>query len=624
MIRIQTSQLAVLPGNIRGNFENILKEIKAAEENGADLLLLPELCLSGSVIGDLWEQSAFLRECEYYGRKIAEAAENIIVLFGNIAVDRSKRNEDGSLRKYNALFIASKGTFLSNGKLPYIIKTLLPAYRQFDDKRYFTDSLVWAREEQISPCDLFSPFSFSIRGEHFKVGILLGEDSFDEDFFISPMKILSEKQTDIIFNPASSLFCLEKKEKYHHLFSNASAKFHCPIIYVNRRGFENNGKNCYVYDGMTAAYDKEGNLLSEAESYQEKRSLFSFDPDAKQIIPEKPSVPHSADELLPALRYGIKEFLSAIHTEKVVIGISGGIDSAVNAALYRSVLPRENLLLVNTPTQFNSEITKNLAKKLADNLESPFLQIPIGNFIDATVESLDGLKIMSPGKEQTLHISGLMKENMQARDRSSRILSALSASFGGIFTCNANKTELSIGYGTLYGDLAGALAATGDLWKHQIYELGRELNHFYGSKIIPDENFSIKPSAELSENQDINKGLGDPLIYEYHDFLFRSFIEPKERLTPEDILLLYSQSRLEETIGTKVKINEIFKTPFDFISDLEKWWNLFSGFAVAKRIQSPPLLALSQRPFGNDLRESQMSPYYTDTYLQLKNKLISK
>ena len=623
MIRIQTSQLAVLPGNIRANFAHILEEIKIAKENHIGLLIFPELCLSGYMIGDLWEQPAFLRECENYGKKIAEASQHITIIFGNIAIDGDKKNRDGRPRKYNAAFVASDGVFL-RGQCPYIIKTLLPHYRQFDESRYFTGLLEAAREESASVNDLLRPIPLSINGETVNVGILLCEDSWDENAPLSPMSIVTKNNADLLVNISASPFALEKNKKRHRLFEKSLSELHRPLLYINRRGFENNGKNCYVYDGMSAAYDMDGHLLFEASPYQEKRSTFLFDPLTKKIVPLERSVSFHEDLLLSGLRYGIKNFLTSIGMEKVVIGISGGIDSAVNAALYRSVLPKENLLLVNTPTIFNSETTKKLARQVASNLETFFTEIPITQSIETSVASLDGLKIISPTDEKTLHISDFMKENMQARDRSSRILSALSAAFGGIFTCNANKTELSVGYGTLYGDLAGALAATADLWKHQIYELGNSLNNFYGQEMIPREIFTIKPSAELSENQNINKGRGDPFYYEYHDFLFRAFIEPWNRVTPEEILLWYSQSCLEEKIGTKVDVNTIFKTPADFITDLEKWWTLFSGFAVAKRIQSPPLLAVSRRAFGNDLRESQIQPYYTDSYLALKKKMLAQ
>ncbi len=151
MIRISTVQLSVIPGNIRANFEQIEREIQNARKQNTDILIFPELCLSGYMIGDLWEQNAFLRECERYGQKIADAAENIIVIFGNIAVDPKKKNNDGRVRKYNSAFAACNGQFLKNDRgLSYTIKTLLPDYRQFDDKRHFT-SLPDLAAEKINP-----------------------------------------------------------------------------------------------------------------------------------------------------------------------------------------------------------------------------------------------------------------------------------------------------------------------------------------------------------------------------------------------------------------------------------------------------------------------------------------
>lgn len=623
MIKIQTSQLAVRPGQIRDNFIAAEEEIRKAKENGADLLVLPEMCLTGYLIGDLWDQPAFLRECERYNRKLAEAAKGITVIWGSCAADWTRTNDDGRPRKYNAAFAAQDGRFLcpEGQSRPYAVKALLPEYRCFDDRRYFTSLRQEAQEEGKEPKELLAPFRIAVRGEAVSAGILLCEDSWDENYHFSPMEILANRGAELFFNLSASPFTLGKNEKRHRMLSAAGRKLHVPLLYVNQRGIQNNGKDCYVFDGMTAAYDRDGNLIGEAAPFTEERSLFLFDPSSRTLSPEKPMPAHRDDLLLPALRYGVSEFLRAIGVSRVVIGVSGGIDSAVNAALYCSVLPADRLLLVNTPTRFNSETTKSLAKKLADNLESPYLTIPIGKFIDETAAALDGL---APGRGcPPLRLTGFMKENMQARDRSSRILSALSSAFGGIFTCNANKAEMTVGYSTLYGDLAGALAATADLWKYQVYELGRKLNDFFGKEMIPEGIFTVKPSAELSENQDISRGLGDPLIYEYHDFLLRAFVEPWQRLTPEEILSAYAEDRLEETIGCTVSVRNIFPDAAAFIADLEKWWNLFAGFSVAKRIQSPPLLVVSRRPYGYDLRESQLTPYYTDAYLTLREQLLA-
>lgn len=620
MIKIATAQIDVIPGNIRENWKQIEEEIRMAREKGAHILVLPEMCLTGYLIGDLWDQSAFLRECEAYNEKIAAAARGMTILWGSCAIDWAKTNDDGRPRKYNAAFAAADGHFLvpENGSHPYVIKTLLPNYRCFDDRRYFTSLRQEAMEENLPVEDALTPFLLPAGEETLRTGVLLCEDSWDENYSLSPMSILAKKNISLFFNLSASPFTLGKNEKRHRMLGAALSKLHIPMVYVNQRGLQNNGKTCYTFDGMTAAYDREGHLIAEARPYEEARSFFFFDQSSENLTSETPMPPSRENLLLPALRYGVKKFLSSIHVDRVVIGVSGGIDSAVNAALYRSLLPPENLLLVNTPTRFNSEMTKDLARKLSDHLESPYLTIPIGSFIDETARALEGL----PVGKGNIHLTGFMKENMQARDRSSRILSTLSAAFGGIFTCNANKTEMTVGYGTLYGDLAGALAATADLWKYQIYELGRALNEWYGQEVIPEGIFTVKPSAELSENQDVTKGLGDPLIYEYHDYLLKSFIEPWQRNTPEDILAWYTEGNLEEHLGCTVKVKNLFPTAADFINDLERWWNLFAGFAVAKRIQAPPLIAISRRPYGYDLRESQVRPYYTDRYLEMKRRML--
>ena len=191
---------------------------------------------------------------------------------------------------------------------------------------------------------------------------------------------------------------------------------------------------------------------------------------------------------------------------------------------------------------------------------------------------------------------------------------------GGGFTCNANKAETTIGYATLYGDCAGVLAATADLWKFQVYELANYLNaEIYGREVIPQGIIDIVPSAELSDAQNVDEGKGDPLHYDYHDYLLRAFVE--KTLTPEDILNLYIEKNLEAEIGCRAGLAEkYFPTAEEFVADLEKWWRQYQGIAVAKRIQAPPLLAVSARPFGS-FAESQNAPHFTKKYFELKNTL---
>ncbi len=623
-MKIQTAQLTVLPGLIRENFRAIEEEIRLAKEAGADILILPEMCLTGYLIGDLWDQPDFLRECTRYNEKLARAATDIAVIWGSCAIDDTKKNDDGRPRKYNAAFAAAGGRFLfpAHSSHPFLPKTLLPNYRQFDDRRYFTGAAILAAEDGTDLGNILSPFIIPTKEGTLSAGVLLCEDSWDENYATHPMKTLSSHRPDIFINLSASPFTLGKNDKRHRMLSAALSALSVPMLYVNQRGIQNNGKNIYTFDGMTAAYDAKGNLIAECTPYKDARVAFTFTPETKQLAPLRPMPPAKGNLLLFALRYGLSHFLESIGTKRAVIGISGGIDSAVNAALFASVLSPENLLLVNTPTRYNSETTKNLAKNLAENIGAPYLTIPIGDFVDKTAETLSALSVSIGGNEIPLTVSPFIKENIQARDRSGRILAALSAMFGGIFTCNANKTEMSVGYATLYGDMAGAIAATADLWKHQIYALGRDLNSFFGSPVIPEGTFTVTPSAELSEAQNVDKGQGDPLIYDYHDYLFQSFVEPWERATPETILSWYREGILETKLGTPLSVSDIFRSDADFIADLERWWKLFAGFAVAKRIQSAPILSVSRRPFGYDLRESQLAPYFTDRYLKMKADIL--
>ena len=271
-------------------------------------------------------------------------------------------------------------------------------------------------------------------------------------------------------------------------------------------------------------------------------------------------------------------------------------------------------------------MTKSLAKELADNIGCLYTVIPVQDSLELTRRQFAAAELTQ--KDQPaghLELSDFIEENIQARDRSSRILAAAAAAFGGVFTCNANKAELSVGYATLYGDSAGFLAATADLWKHQVYDLARYLNEtVFGREVVPQGSIDIVPSAELSSKQDITKGQGDPLVYPYHDYLFRAFIERWQRATPQTILEWYLAGTLEENLGCSVKVADLFATPADFIADLEKWWRLIAGFAVAKRIQSPPLLSVSRRSFGYDLREAQLTPYYTTRYEELKAQILKQ
>jgi len=279
------------------------------------------------------------------------------------------------------------------------------------------------------------------------------------------------------------------------------------------------------------------------------------------------------------------------------------------------------------PSRFNSNTTRNLARALAQNAGCFYADVPIESSVAVTLSQIDGLTVQSVDgqRRQTLALTGFMRENVQARDRSSRILAALASAFGGVFTCNANKSEITVGYTTLYGDLGGYLACIADLWKTQVYALADYLNaERFGRELIPRGSIEIVPSAELSDAQNVDEGKGDPLNYPYHDALFQSWVEWWNRTTPEEILNWYVEGELETRLGYTGSIAALFPTAADFIADMERWWSLYQGMGLAKRIQAPPILAVKRRAFGFDHREAQMGAHYTDAYLAMKRDVLKR
>lgn len=729
MIRIAFGQIQVHPGEPATNFQSMMQAIDYAKAVSTDILIFPELCLSGYMVGDLWDQVPFINDCLYYGEELVKATANtnLTIIFGNVGIDERLRNLDGSLRKYNALYVASKGQLVSNPSQPYpfTIKTLLPCYRYFNEPRHFTSANVVMKERNLSLSNINQPLTISTRQGAFTIAPVICEDSWDTHYLDCPTSLMVEsakakgQHIDLIVNCSSSPYTIHKQEQRHALFSAQAKRYNTPIAYTNHVGIQNNGKNICIYDGCSTLYDVNGSVVEEVPAFENTvrptllkdtlwQPISSSNSTTNRIEHPKDDIlsthleinkanttydayhtdgTHSANEpyatmpayiptLFNALQYGIRQFLAQTGIKNIVIGASGGIDSALNAALYSTVLPPENLYLVNMPSRYNSDMTKDLAYQLAHNIGCHYGVFPIEEGVNTTVAQLESqpftkfpLKTSShvhkhiPADDATisnsttdticesqqtttnhteqthvdtdldtttfLQLSTLAKENIQARDRSSRILAGIASAVNGAFTCNGNKTEFTVGYATMYGDLAGFLAVTGDVWKTDVYALARYMNEYiFKREVIPQGSIDVVPSAELSDAQDVTQGLGDPLQYEYHDCLFRAFVEgtphtlPHQRLTPEDILCAYEKGTLEHLLGLSHPVSHYFTSTDQFINDLERWWKSFNGLAVAKRIQSPPLFLVSERAFGTDLSESQLKPYFSRTYHIIKERVL--
>lgn len=632
-LKIACGQIEIIAGRPDINSKKILRYLKKAYQNNIDILLLPELAIPGYFLGDLWEQTAFIEDCVAYGEEIIAATANygdLCVIFGNVAVDNAKLNEDGRIRKYNAAFVAQHGKLLSNNTLPYdfIIKNALPNYREFDDSRHFYGLRQLALELDKPIGSLHQPLTVSARGENLCLGVMICEDAWTENYFLDIPQLLSDNGSELLCNISCSPFSTHKNNKRHHLFGKAAANASIPLIYCNNIGIQNNGKNIFTFDGCSGVYGSDGWLLTDAPMYTETLLCVSWDSTAKSINTNELTCDPRSDieEIYHSIRYGCQHFLQQANINKMTIGLSGGVDSAVTAALFVDILGPDNVLLVNMPTQYNSPMTQNIAEQTAKALGANYTVIPITESCKNTQEQLTKTPIYNYNNNQEfyLELTPLICENIQSRDRGSRVVAGLASAFGGAFSCNSNKTELSVGYATFYGDICGALAPIGDLWKEHVYALGRYLNdEVFQRQILPESIFTIRPSAELSSEQTVGTG-GDPLVYPYHDKLFCIFIEQWRKSSPTEILRWYIDGTLHEQIGCDPQIIEdSFPDAQSFVADLEHWWKLMNTLAVAKRIQAPPIISITRRSYGYDHRESQLTPYFSREYYQLKSQILN-
>lgn len=617
-IRLALAQLDVEPNRPDVNVARMLEAIEQQRLRGADLVVFSEMAIPGYMIGDAFEREAFLRDCEAYNEVVAAASGGLTVVWGNVLLDPSKLNRDGTIRKYNAAFAARDGRLLPS---VVAVKTHLPTYRQFHDRRHFASLGELAAEEGVSLFEKLRVHDLVLGGATHRVGLMLCEDMWWEDYGENIAAMLRDKGAAFLINLSASPWGAGKEAKrgrvVRSLFPDGRG---IPLIYVNNVGFQDIGKTMFAFDGRSAVYDGAGNAVAQAPAHDATVLEIAFDPSA----PPSPEAPQPAQvdgprEIHAALVYAIGQFMATIPLRNVLIGLSGGIDSSVAAALFVEALGRERVFGINMPTRFNSERTRSSAERLARNLGIAYAVAPIEESFDRVRGALNAIRFTTPaGEETVVRLTPFDEENVQARIRGSEVLAGVAAALRAVISCNSNKTEMAFGYATLYGDLIGAIAPLGDLLKGQVYALGRDINR--DGEIIPEEVFATVPSAELSAAQDVDEGKGDPFWYDYHDQLVRHFIELLRE--PEDVLSWYADGSLEKRFGLAPgAVAGVFPTAAAFVEDLEAKWRLVHH-TVFKRYQAPPVVKVSPRAFGFDYHESHVQPLFTRRYKTIRAGLL--
>ncbi len=620
-MKIVMAQMNVQAGKVEHNFAFMQQTILQAKEDGADMVVFPEMCVSGYVLQDKWLDDDFCSYIHSFNEKIKNLSEGIAIVYGNLYYGQllnSKVGRDGRISRFNCAFFAYNKQWVKkqNGLLDGIhIKHLNPDYRIFDDSRYFLSAIEVAIANDMEKHELISPFIWQLNGEICSIGLEVCEDLWSNDYSVNVSEQYVLQDVSFIINVSSSPYTINKElsrdkriKQHKQLLQDKMVK----IIYVNACGMQNTGKNFVVFDGGSCVYDEAGNrIYSLNDSFSEQVATYDF--------VEQVNIKSSTNKVMQALCCALREVdKQMFHSSmKWIIGLSGGIDSCINAALLVMALGNERVIGYNMATHYNSVTTKNNARTLAEKLGIELREGSIEQLNSASIDTIQAYGYQA-------EYNSLVYENIQARIRG-HLLSTFASIEGGIIMNNANKVEVALGYCTLYGDCIGAISLIGDLTKVQCFEVAKACNDYFQDEIIsntliPEEQeggikWEMPPSAELKDAQ------VDPMKWYYHDYLVSYLSEyPSGRI--ESFMQSYLDNSIYDTpIGkwiTYYKLND----GYAFIEDLE-WFLKTLYFAVFKRIQMPPILLLSRGAFGNDYRESQLGFIQTQMYQDLKQAILA-
>jgi NAD+ synthase (glutamine-hydrolysing) len=537
-MKIGFAQINPTVGDLSGNCELVIGAYERLAAAGAELVLTPELAITGYPPQDLVFKSRFVPENLALLEKLHSHVGDTALLVGFV-----DRNEGRGKPFHNAAALLERGKPIRK-----TYKSLLPTYDVFDEDRYF------------EPARRVEPFEAHGR----KVGVTICEDIWTDDYLprplydVKPMRNLVEQGAEIIVNLSASPFRLGAPACRFEMIAAQARAYQRPICYCNIVG----GNDQLIFDGNSIAVNASGNLIAQLAAFREEAKVVDTDlTDAIEFYEGK-----TPEQLFAALSLGVRDYFRKCNFHSAVIGLSGGVDSAVTAVIAMDALGAKNIIGVSMPSPYSSPGSIDDARSLARNLGIKFFAIPITDaFRDFKAQFKEIFKGLPENETE---------ENMQPRLRAMTLM-ALSNKFGHLLLTTGNKSELSVGYCTLYGDMAGGLAVINDVPKTMVYELASWINSDYSARsganreIIPRSTIEKAPSAELKPNQKDQDTLPP---YEILDKILQLYVE--ENLSARDIIARGFDEKTVRWVQRRVDLNEY------------------------KREQSAPGLKVTSRAFG--------------------------
>jgi NAD+ synthase (glutamine-hydrolysing) len=571
-MRIALAQLNPTSGDIAGNAARIIAAIEQAAAQHVDLVVAPEMALPGYCIGDLIENPDFLAANDRAMEEIARASRGLTAVFGFIESDPAARNDIGMVRKFNAAAVVRDGRVLQRAR-----KALLPNYRYFDDKRFFMPG---ERRETVD---------IETRSGTVRLGVSICEDMWDDFYDVKPLPELAAQGAQVILNLNASPFYPGKRHERDALIRRHVTHLGVPIVYVNTVGAADNGKNVITFDGESLVYDETGRLITLGRQFDTELLIVETGPGAPQA--EALALPplDREREMYDALVLGLGDYMRKTNFTRAVVPVSGGIDSALALAIAADTLGPGHVTAWNLPSPYNTDTTRSIAERVACALHVRYGVVPISS-IDVEIRRIF---------EAHAHpiARSLTRENLHARIRG-LLMMAESNDTGALLISCGNETEIALGYATLYGDMCGGISVIGDLSKVDVYRLARHVNARHGAEIIPEETFTLKPSAELAAGQ------FDPFDYYVMAPIVSELAE--RRRAPSELIALFERRALDPArfVADPQGLTVYDKhTSASFRAVVQEAVDRIHR-SVYKRLQGPPIIAISERAFGFDLRET--------------------